>query len=89
MLDLDLVCLHQLLNYGIRTKYLDREFKKITAYVAGLKQKWAGYGCTIMSDDWTGPTKLSIINFMVYYKGGMVFLKSIDASGHIKDSNYF
>ena len=32
--------------------------------------------------------KLSIINFMVYSKGTTVFLKSIDASNHIKDHKY-
>ena len=37
---------------------------------------------------WTGPTKLSIINFMVYCKGSTIFLKSVDASDNIKDNKY-
>ena len=37
---------------------------------------------------WTGPTKLSIINFMVYSKGSIIFLKSVDASDKIKDNKY-
>ena len=41
-----------------------------------------------MCDGWIGPTKLSIINFMVYSKRSMIFLKSIDASDKIKDSKY-
>ena len=41
-----------------------------------------------MCDGWTGPTKLSIINFMVYCKGSTIFLKSIDASDNIKDNKY-
>ena len=41
-----------------------------------------------MSDGWTGPTKLSIINFMVYSKGSTIFLKSVDASDKIKDNKY-
>ena len=41
-----------------------------------------------MSNGWIGPTKLSIINFMVYSKGTRVFLKSIDASNNIKDHKY-
>ena len=41
-----------------------------------------------MCDGWTGPTKLSIINFMVYCKGSTIFLKSIDASDTIKDNKY-
>ena len=38
-----------------------------------------------MSDGWTGPTRLSIINVMVYSAGKTAFLKSIDASDKIKN----
>ena len=41
-----------------------------------------------MCDEWTAPTKLSIINFMVYSKGSTIFLKSVDASDKIKDNQY-
>ena len=41
-----------------------------------------------MCDGWTGPTKLSIINFMVYCKGNTIFLKFVDASDNIKDNKY-
>ena len=41
-----------------------------------------------MCDGWTGPTKLSIINFMVYCKGSTIFLKFVDALGNIKDNKY-
>ena len=41
-----------------------------------------------MYDGWTEPTKLSIINFMVYSKGSTIFLKSVDASNKIKDNKY-
>ena len=58
------------------------------AYVNQQREKWKTYGCTIMSDGWTGPTRLSIINFMVYSKGSTVFLKSVDASNKIKDHKY-
>ena len=58
------------------------------AYVNQQREKWKTYGCTIMSDGWIGPTKLSIINFMVYSKGSTVFLKSVDASNYIKDHKY-
>ena len=42
----------------------------------------------IICDGWTEPTKLSIINFMVYSKGSTIFLKSVDASDMIKDNKY-
>ena len=57
-------------------------------YVNIQREKWKTYGCTIMSDGWTGPMKLSIINFMVYSKGSTIFLKSVDASDKIKDNKY-
>ena len=74
--------------YEIKNKYLDIEYKDMEDYVNIQREKWKTYGCTIMSDGWTGPTKLSIINFMVYSKGSTIFLKSVDASDKIKDNKY-
>ena len=74
--------------YEIKNKYLDMEYKDMEDYVNIQREKWKTYGCTIMSDGWTGPTKLSIINFMIYSKGSTIFLKSIDASDKIKDNKY-
>ena len=62
--------------------------KEMKAYVNQQREKWKTYGCTIMSDGWTGLTKLSIINFMVYPKGTMVFFKLVNASNNIKDHKY-
>ncbi|CAL8167815.1 unnamed protein product [Prunus armeniaca] len=50
--------------YEIKHKYLDMEHTDMQAYVEKVKVDWGVYGCTIMSDGWTGPTRLSIINFM-------------------------
>ena len=74
--------------YEIKNKYLDMEYKDMEDYVNIQREKWKTYGCTIMSDGWNGPTKLSIINFMVYSKGSTIFLKSVDASDKIKDNKY-
>ena len=74
--------------YEIKNKYLDMEYKDMEDYVNIQREKWKTYGCTIMCNGWTGPTKLSIINFMVYSKGNTIFLKSIDASEKIKDNKY-
>ena len=41
-----------------------------------------------MCDGWTGPIKLSIINFTVYSTGNTIFLKFIDASDNMKDNKY-
>ena len=58
------------------------------AYVNIQKEKWETYGCRIMCDGWIGPTKLSIINFMVYSKESTIFLKFVDALEKIKDNKY-
>ena len=57
-------------------------------YVKIKREKWKTYGCTIMCDGWTDPTKLSIINFKVYLKGSTIFLKFVDAFDKIKDNKY-
>ena len=49
-------------------------------YVNVQMEKWKTYGCKIMCDGWGGPTKLSIVNFMVYSKGSTIFLKFVDTS---------
>ena len=74
--------------YEIKNKYLDMEYKDMEDYVNIQKEKWKTYGCTIMCHGWTGPMKLSIINFMVYSKGSTIFFKSVDASDKIKDNKY-
>ena len=74
--------------YEIKNKYLEMEYKEMKAYVNQQSEKWKTYECTIMSDGWTGPIELSIINFMVYSKGTIVFLESVDALNHIKDHKY-
>ena len=74
--------------YEIKNKYLEMEYKDMEDYVIQQREKWKIYGCTIMSDGWTRPTRLSIINFMAYSKGSTMFLKSVDASNKIKDHKY-
>ena len=41
-----------------------------------------------LCDGWARPTKLGIINFMVYSKGSTIFLKSVDVLDKIKDNKY-
>ena len=40
-----------------------------------------------MSDFWTDGKGRSLINFLVNCPTGTIFLKSIDASEHVKDAN--
>jgi hypothetical protein len=41
---------------------------------------WKTYGCTLMSDGWTGRRGHQLINFLVNSPEGTYFLESIDAS---------
>jgi hypothetical protein len=41
-----------------------------------------------MCDSWTGPTRMSVINFLIYCNGVTWFHKSIDATGKSQDSDY-
>ena len=75
-------------SYEIKNKYLDMEHKDMKDYVNIQREKWKTYGYIIMCDGWTNPTKLSIINFMVYSKGSIIFLKFVDVSDKIKDNKY-
>ena len=54
--------------YEIKSKYLEIEYKDMEVYVNIQREKWKTYECTIMCNGWTGPTKLSITNFMVHSK---------------------
>jgi len=43
---------------------------------------------TIVSDRWSDPQKMPLINFMAIIESGPMFLKSIDRSGEIKDKDF-
>ena len=74
--------------YEIKSKYLEIKYKDMEAYVNIQRKKLETYGCTIMYDGWIGPTKLSIINFMVYSKESTIFLKYVNDFDKIKDNKY-
>jgi hypothetical protein len=64
-------------------KYLDNE-----AELKAMFQKWCNecheHGVTIMCDSWTGPTRMSVINFLLYSNGRMWFHSSVDATEKAK-----
>eukprot|EP00253_Pinus_taeda_P003832 PITA_03832 len=51
-----------------------------------FRAPWTRTGCTVMSDGWTDQKGKTIINFLVSCPKGAMFIKSIDASSHIKDA---
>ena len=59
--------------YEIYNTYLKAEVASVKKYIDQQREVWKEYGCTIMSDGWTGPTRLSIINVMVYSAGKTIY----------------
>lgn len=55
--------------------------------LAGIKSSWKFTSCTILSYGWTDQTNKTIINFVITFPKGTMFLKSIDASSHAKDAH--
>jgi hypothetical protein len=68
--------------------YLHLNYEELQQYVDKFKVDWPTYGVTIISDSWTGPSRMSIINFMVLSNGRMYFHKSFNATRHMQDSRF-
>ncbi|MQM17748.1 hypothetical protein Taro_050725 [Colocasia esculenta] len=69
-------------------KHLKEELAETKEWVASFKAIWMARGCTLICDGWTETTRRSMINFLVYCSEGTVFIKSVDASGQIKNAEY-
>ena len=64
----------------LRGSHLQKEIVSIDEYLKDFKQSWVRTGCTIMSDGWTDQKGCALINFLVSYPRGTMFLRSCDAS---------
>ena len=51
-----------------------------------FKKSWETTGCTVMSNGWTDGKGRTLVNFLVHCPRGTMFVKSIDASTHVKDA---
>jgi hypothetical protein len=55
-------------------------------------QKWRNerheHGVTIMCDSWTGPTRMSVINFLLYSNSQMWFHSLVDATRKSQDAKF-
>ena len=72
---------------ALRGKDLDEELQCIKEQLESIKSSWEFTVCTILSDGWTDQRNRTIINFLVACPKGTMFLKSVDASSHVKDAN--
>jgi hypothetical protein len=73
--------------HELRTWILKEEVEDIDTYLLVHKKAWKQYGCSIMSDGWTDGKNRVLINFLINSPAGTWFLKSIDASGSIKNGS--
>jgi hypothetical protein len=69
-------------------KYLDQNEKDLMDRFAQFRKEWPTFGVTLMCDSWTGPTRMSVINFLIYCNGVTWFHKSIDATGKSQDAKF-
>jgi hypothetical protein len=65
---------------------LQEEKKDINSRLAEFKQSWEISRCTMMYDGWTYRKGRSLLNFLVHCPRGIMFIKSVDASTHVKDA---
>jgi len=72
---------------ALRGKELDEELECVKEQLETIKKSWKFTGCTILSDGWTDQRGRTIINFVIACPKGTMFLKSIDASSHVKDAH--
>jgi hypothetical protein len=70
----------------LRGPILQEEKADINSRLAEFKKSWEISGCTVMSDGWTDRKGRSLLNFLVHCPRGTMFIKSIDASAHVKDA---
>jgi hypothetical protein len=76
--------------YEVSEVYLEDEFQFMKKWIEGLKGTWKERGVTIMCDGWTNSLNhMHIINFLVYCTKGTIFLKTVDASGVTRNTDYY
>jgi hypothetical protein len=69
-------------------KYLDENEKDLMDRYAQFQKDWEIFGVTLMCDSWTGPTRMSVVNFLVYCNGVTWFHKSYDITGKSQDARF-
>ena len=67
---------------------LDMNYNDLKAHMEDYKENWSHFGVTVMCDSWTGPTKMCIINFMIFCNGQMFFHKTVNATGYIQNAEF-
>jgi hypothetical protein len=69
----------------LRTKWLPKLKSEVLQRTREIEKDWVTTGCTILADSWTDNKLKALINFSVSSPLGTFFLKTVDASPHIKN----
>ena len=70
----------------LRGPILQDEKADCTLRLEELQRSWDLTGCSVMSDGWTDMRGRTLLNFLVHCPRGTMFMRSVDASAHVKDA---
>ena len=70
----------------LRGPILQDEKADCTRRLEELQRSWELTGCSVMSDGWTDMRGRTLLNFLVHCPRGTMFMRSVDASAHVKDA---
>ena len=73
---------------ALRTTLLQKERANVERMLKPIKDGWKEKGVSIVSDGWTDPQRMPLINFMATSEKDLVFLKAIDGTKEYKDKYY-
>lgn len=71
---------NELRGHIIQNKKVD-----CTTRLEEFKASWKNTGCILMLDGWANHKGMTLVNFLVSYPKGTMFMKFIDAFAHNKD----
>ena len=66
--------------YRIRGPLLNMWVDEVRKLVESYKEVWKETRCTLMANGWTDRSRRTLINFLVYFPKGTIFLRSVDVS---------
>ncbi|KAG6483521.1 hypothetical protein ZIOFF_060169 [Zingiber officinale] len=72
----------------LKTSLLQKEKAHIGKLLEPTKAAWKQKGVSICSDGWSDVQRKPLINIMVVYKSGPMFLKTINCEGEYKDKAF-
>ena len=70
--------------YEVRVTHLKKELELTKDSMKDREMEWKKNGCSIMSYGWTDRKGRTLVNFLVNYSKGTMFMESINASSMIK-----